>query len=45
MDREGKVSTYELDVGDMFLAVIGSFFSGLVSGMLSLGGGRILAAA
>ena len=41
VDREGKVFTYELDVGDMLLAVIGSFFSGLASGMLGLGGGVV----
>ena len=40
-DRRGRCFTYALGPREMLLAISGSFFSGLVSGMLGLGGGLI----
>ena len=41
VDREGRCFTYALGPREVALAVVGSFFSGLVSGMLGLGGGLV----
>ena len=41
IDREGRCFTYALGPREVALAVVGSFFSGLVSGMLGLGGGLV----
>ncbi|OYT53026.1 hypothetical protein B6U66_00315 [Candidatus Bathyarchaeota archaeon ex4484_135] len=41
IDREGRCFTYALGPREVVLAVVGSFFSGLVSGMLGLGGGLV----
>ena len=38
-DSEGKAFSYGLGVGGLVVAICGSFFSGLISGMLGLGGG------
>ena len=39
VDRDGKIYSYGLSSTGLATAIVGSFFSGLVSGMLGLGGG------
>ena len=41
VDRSGRAYTYELGPRELAIAVGGSFFSGLISGMLGLGGGLV----
>jgi len=41
VDRSGRGYTYELGLRELAIAVGGSFFSGLVSGLLGLGGGLV----
>ena len=41
VDRMGRTYVYELGLKELAIAVGGSFFSGLISGMLGLGGGLV----
>ena len=41
VDRSGRIYAYELGLRELAVAIGGSFFSGLISGMLGLGGGLV----
>jgi len=41
VDKSGRLYAYELGPKELAIAVGGSFFSGLISGMLGLGGGLV----